>query len=146
MKTIVISGAKRGVGKSTLAEKISVVIGDSEIVKIGHHESKPDKTVRLFPMGSRYQTVCNSVGDTPYLIIESNSILEEITPECVIYIAADNSKPSAKIAIAKADIISGSIIDKEKIECLAGRLSLTEATVIQIVTLAGAFTENNNYE
>ena len=40
MKTIVISGARSDVGKTTLAEKIGGVLPGSVIVKLGHGEEK----------------------------------------------------------------------------------------------------------
>ncbi|NLD93947.1 MAG: hypothetical protein GX639_14920 [Fibrobacter sp.] len=138
MKIIVVSGACSGVGKSTLARGISNLIPDALTVKIGHHEENIQKEIKLFPMGTSIDTVRQFAGNVPYLIIESNSILIEIIPECVIYLTGESSKPSASLALTKADIIRGEYIDTPKINELALRLSLDISVVRKIAMMAGA--------
>ncbi len=142
MKIIVVSGACSGVGKTTLAGGISKLLPDVLTVKIGHHEENALKPIKLFPMGTSIHTICQYAGNVSYLIIESNSILKEILPECVLYLKGDSPKPSASLALTMADIISGEVIDTRKIFELASRLSLDSTLIKKIALLAGAKLEN----
>lgn len=138
MKIIVVSGACSGVGKTTLARGISNLLTDVLTVKIGHHAEKVHKAIKLFPMGTSMHTIMLYAGDVSYLIIESNSILKEIIPDCVVYLTGDSPKPSASLALIMADIISGEIVDTCKINELALRLSLDISIIKKIAMLAGA--------
>jgi hypothetical protein len=141
LKTIVVSGACSGVGKSTLARKISALIPGAVTVKIGHHPFDPKKEVQLFQGGASFEKICQSIGNVSYLIVESNSILQEITPECVIYLPADKPKPSASIARAKADIIRGETISCITLANISSRLSLDINIVSEIALVSGAVLE-----
>ena len=88
-------------------------------MKIGHHACKPDSDDHLYPMGTSFSNIAAEHGNARFLIIESNRILEEITPECAIYLPAENPKPSAEIAMKKADIIRGEAVPASKIAVLA---------------------------
>jgi len=84
-------------------------------------------------------------GDITYLapknkLASSGNIIlrEEITPECAIYLPADNPKPSAETAIKKADIIRGEPVPVSKRLILAERLGCEEAVIQKIVELSGA--------
>ncbi len=138
MKIIVVSGACSGVGKTTLARGISNLIPDALTVKIGHHAENIHKKIKLFPMGTSIDTIQQFAGDVSYLIIESNSILKEIIPDCVLYLTGDSPKPSASRALKMADIISGEIVDKFKSYELALRLSLDISIIREIAMMAGA--------
>ncbi|HUJ88847.1 MAG TPA: hypothetical protein VLX12_01520, partial [Syntrophorhabdales bacterium] len=50
---------------------------------------------------------------------------------------ADNSKPSAEIAIKKADIIRGEPVPPSKISALAKRMECDETVIRAIVELIG---------
>jgi hypothetical protein len=138
MKIIVVSGACSGVGKTTLAGGISNLLSDVLTVKIGHHAESVHKTIKLFPMGTSIHTIMLYAGDVSYLIIESNSILKEIIPDCVVYLTGDSPKPSASLALTMADIITGEVVDSCKIVELASRLSLDISLIKKIAMLAGA--------
>jgi hypothetical protein len=138
LKIIVVSGACSGVGKTTLAKGISNLLTDVLTVKIGHHAENIHKTIKLFPMGTSIDTIRQYAGDVTYLIIESNSILKEIIPDCVVYLTGDSLKPSAIRALAMADIVCGEYIDRGKICELALRLSLDISIVRKIAVMAGA--------
>ena len=138
MKIIVVSGACSGVGKTTLARGISNLLPDALTVKIGHHTENIQKAIKLFPMGTSIDTIRQFAGNVPYLIIESNTILKEIIPECVIYLTGDSLKPSALLALTMADIICGEYISNCKINELAIRLSLDIIVVRKIAMMTGA--------
>lgn len=108
MKVIVISGARSGVGKTTLAQNIAKTLGEGncEIIKIGSSVCDSAKQTRFFSSCSEgLSYIQNPDTAISYLLIESNSILQLVTPDLVIYLAADYAKTSAELAKAKADII-----------------------------------------
>jgi molybdopterin-guanine dinucleotide biosynthesis protein A len=138
MKTIVISGARSGVGKTTLAKEVARMIPGSVFVKIGHHGKHPTNADVLYGRDATFQQIHDRHADAACLIIESNTILYEMTPDCVVYLSGDNAKPSARIAKEKADIIRGQRVDDATISALSARLELDAATMRRIAWLAGA--------
>ena len=139
-KVIVVSGARSNVGKTSLTRKLSSLMPASVRVKIGHHPRKPgrDDDGSLYPMGTSLATIVADFHDAPFLIIESNSILQEITPDCLIYLPADNPKPSAEIARCKADIVRGETVTDEKVSLLARRMDCDKDVIAKIIELSGA--------
>jgi molybdopterin-guanine dinucleotide biosynthesis protein A len=138
MKTIVISGAHSGVGKTTLAKELLAVLFGSVFVKIGHHSENPANKDLLYPVGTSFYEIRKQHNDIPYLIIESNSILNEIAPDCAIYLDAECPKPSAISARGKADIISALKISAGKIDELSVKLGIDTRTMRRIAWLSGA--------
>lgn len=57
MKTIVISGARSNVGKTTLAEKIRQLLPGSVRVKLGHGELKEDMDDVFYHAGTPYERI-----------------------------------------------------------------------------------------
>ncbi len=143
MKVIVVSGARSNVGKTHLARALCGLLPEAVAVKIGHHKAKPGKEGILYPMGTALATIAAEHPAARFLIIESNSILDQLTPDCAIYLAADNPKPSAETAAKKADIIRGKAIPRSKIKALAARLECDEAVIRKIVELSGALTDES---
>ena len=144
MKVIVVSGARSNVGKTHLSRALCRLFTGAVRIKIGHHARKPDKDDNLYPIGTSFSTIAAKHGDAPFLIIESNRILEEITPECAIYLPADDSKPSARIAIEKADIIRGQPVPDSRISVLAERLECDEATIRSMIDLVESQQDTQN--
>jgi hypothetical protein len=138
MKVIVVSGARSNVGKTHLSRALCTLLPGAVRVKIGHHARKPGGDSCLYGMGTGFSTIAAEHSDARFLIIESNRILEEITPDCAIYLPADNPKPSAEIAMKKADIIRGEPLPASRISVLAKRMECDEAVIRRIVELAGA--------
>jgi hypothetical protein len=141
MKVIVVSGARSGIGKTYLARALRELLPGAVRVKIGHHARKPGGDDGYYYMGTRFQTIAADHRDAPYLVIESNRILEEITPECVIYLPGRNPKPSAALAAAMADIVRGKVLAAQRISLLAKRLQCSEDLVRRIAEASGAFPE-----
>jgi len=137
-KVIVVSGARSNVGKTQLARALCELLPGAVRVKIGHHQPKPGGDDHLYPLGTGFASIAAEHHEAPFLIIESNSILEEVTPACAIYLGADNPKPSAAIALKKADIIRGEPVSAAKITLLAKRLECDETIIRKIVALSGA--------
>lgn len=138
MKVIVVSGARSHVGKTLLSRGLCRLLPGAVRVKIGHHPRKPDGDRYLYPMDTRFSAIAAEHGSAPFLIIESNRILEEITPDCAIYLPAENPKPSAERALKKADIIRGEALPPAKIAFLAQRMECDEAIIRAIAELSGA--------
>ena len=139
-KVIVVSGARSHVGKTCLARALRKLLPGAVRIKIGHHPRKPLRDDGYFyPMGTSFTALAAEHGNAPFLIIESNRILEEITPECVIYLSAENPKPSAELAVKKADIIRGVPVPASKVSILAERLGCNEALIRKIVALSDEF-------
>ncbi len=137
MKVIVVSGARSNVGKTRLSRALCRLLPGAVRVKIGHHAWKPGGDDYLYPIGTSFSTIATEHGTARFLIIESNRILEEFTPECAIYLPADNPKPSAETAMKKADIIRGRRIPASKIAVLATRMECDEAVIRAIAELSG---------
>jgi nicotinamide riboside kinase len=138
MKVIVVSGAHSNVGKTKLARELCELLPGAVRIKIGHNERKPGGDDYYYHIGTDFSTIAAEHSDARFLIIESNHILQEITPECTIYLPAENPKPSAQIAEKKADIIRGNPVPAEKISALARRLECDEGIIRKIVELSGA--------
>jgi molybdopterin-guanine dinucleotide biosynthesis protein A len=138
MKTIVISGARSGVGKTTLAKELLAVLPGSVFVKVGHHPENPANKDLLYPLGTSFREIRKNHEGFSFLIIESNTILKELIPDCAIYLGADCPKPSALFAQEKADITSGHKISAGKIDELSVRLGLSVQTMRRIAWLCGA--------
>lgn len=139
MKSIVVSGASSGIGKTTLANEIVALLGnDSLAVKIGHGEFKPGKNEYYFHSGTSLTTILQAAPEKKYLIIESNSVLNEFQPDLVLYIDGKNRKVSAETASRKAHIKSGSMIGVELVNELSLKLDMPVAVLRKIIWLAGA--------
>jgi len=138
MKTIVISGASSNVGKTAAAKKIARLLPGSKYIKIGHGKEKPNQEGEFFNIGTPFSDIVSKHGNAPFLIIESNSILNEITPEILIYLTGDSQKPSAKKAEEIADIKRGDRVDALKISDLAMSLSVDESIIRKIAWISGA--------
>ena len=138
MKVIVVSGARSNVGKTQLSRALCKLLPGAVRIKIGHHARKPGDDNYLYPLGTGFSSIAGEHRNARFLIIESNRILEEITPECAIYLPAENPKPSAEIAVKKADIVRGEPVPASKISVLAERMECDEAVIRKIVELSGA--------
>ena len=135
MKTIVISGARSNVGKTTLAEEIRQLLPGSVRVKLGHGELKEDMDDVFYHAGTPYERIKEENPHADFLIIESNRILEEIEPDITIYLPADDPKPSAALAETRADLIRGCKGGSDAAEHVAGKLGIDERVAAEIVRL-----------
>ncbi len=141
MKTIVISGAHSNVGKTELAEGICRLLPGAIHVKIGHGEEKEDAGNIFYHIGTPYYVIAEENSDAAYLVIESNSVLKEMKPDCAIYLPGGEPKPSAEGAGEKADIVRGERVGRSAIARLTGDLGVDEKTVVGMILLAGAVPE-----
>ena len=135
MKTIVISGARSNIGKTTLAEKICALLPGSVCVKLGHGDVKKEITNRFYPAGTPYERIKDENPLADFLIIESNRILDEIEPDMTVYLPAEDPKPSALTAEKRADLIRGCAGSDKEAVFVAGRLGVDAATAAGIVRL-----------
>jgi hypothetical protein len=138
MKVVVVSGAHSNVGKTQLARALRDLLPGAVRIKIGHHARKPGGDGYYYHIGTSFSAIAAEHSNAHFLVIESNRILEEITPDCAIYLPAENPKPSAEIAVKKADIIRGEPVPVSKISVLAKRLECDETIIRKIIELSGA--------
>ncbi|MDD3641869.1 MAG: hypothetical protein PHQ19_00170 [Candidatus Krumholzibacteria bacterium] len=132
MKTIVVSGARSNVGKTTLARHLCRLLPGAVHVKLGHGREKPDAGNLFYPVGTPFGEIAAGSGPAPFLVIESNRILEEIRPDLAIFLPADDPKPSAKGARERADYIRGEPLPCEAAEDIARRLGVALGTAREI--------------
>jgi molybdopterin-guanine dinucleotide biosynthesis protein A len=138
VKTIVVSGARAKVGKTTLARQLCALLPGATAVKIGHGAEKPGADNILYHTATPFTTIARQHRQAAYLIIESNSILRECTPDLVVYLPADAPKPSAMLAREKADIVRGDPVSPDVLLRLSGRLGADAGLMRKIVWLSGA--------
>lgn len=141
MKTIVISGAHSNVGKTKLARELCGMLPGAVHVKIGHGKEKANAGNLFFPAGTPYPRIEREIRRADFAVIESNSVLDELDPDCTIYLPGGPPKPSAARALERADIVRGKRVARGTIEALAARLGVSEETVLEIVERAGALLE-----
>jgi hypothetical protein len=136
MKTIVISGARSDVGKTTLAEKVGRLLPGSVVVKLGHGKEKEDMGNVFYHAGTPFTKVAADNPEAAFLIIESNRVLEEIEPDIAIYLPADDPKPSAANAEERADLVRGREFTDDMVQLVAGRLGIGDGPAAEIARLA----------
>ena len=141
MKTIVVSGAHSNVGKTKLARRLCGLLPGALHVKIGHGEEKKGMDNLFFHVGTPFPVIEKEIRHARYAVIESNRVLDELVPDCVIYLPGESPKPTAAGARERADIVRGEPVARETIDDLAGRLGLDEAKVLEIIAYAGAVPE-----
>ncbi len=112
MKIIVISGSHSKIGKTTLLRNIQAKLNHSSTlaIKIGHRPPNADKPEKFFSNiqdGLKYIESLRKSESPDFLLLESNSILNYIEPDLVIFLKSKDKpeKDSAKPARLKADII-----------------------------------------
>lgn len=137
MKTIVVSGARSRIGKTSFALEMQALVPGSRYVKIGCSPGKPDGP-KYYPIGTSYAQIASEAQGAPVLIIESNSILKEMTPDVCFFLDGDSPKPSAELARAQADVISGTRVDEPGVQAIAGKLGFPPALIRRMIWLAGA--------
>ena len=141
MKTIAISGAHSNVGKTKLAEGLCRLLPGAIHVKIGHGTEKEDVGNVFYHVGTPFYVIADENHDAEFLVIESNSILKEIKPDCAIYLPGGEPKPSAVGVSENADITRGERVGRGTIARLMHDLEIDEKTVVEIILLAGAVPE-----
>ncbi|MBN1984345.1 MAG: molybdenum cofactor guanylyltransferase [Chitinivibrionales bacterium] len=138
MKTIVVSAASSGTGKTWLARHICRLLQNSVRVKIGHGEVKRGDDGFFYPLGTSVEKIVADHRQAHFLVIESNGVLRQLSPDCTIYLAADNPKPSALLCKSRADIIRGQALSAETVATLSQRLGIDKVIVRKIAWLAAS--------
>ncbi|MDJ0763453.1 MAG: hypothetical protein QNJ97_10730 [Myxococcota bacterium] len=142
MKTIVIAGGGRRVGKTTLAWKIAKLLPDAKVVKLGTHAPRSDKPALLLPVDKSFSAVCRRVGNCAYLILESGSILDDPTfePDLVLFLPATDGrldKPGSERRRKRADIIRGDTCSAACVTDVSNRLDIDLDTAKSLVKATG---------
>jgi hypothetical protein len=142
LKTIVISGSHSKIGKTTLLRNIQARLNHASTIaiKIGHRPRNADKPEKFFsniPDGLKYIESLAKSGSPDFLLIESNSILNYLKPDLVIFLKSKDKpeKDSAGVAKPKADIIIDENFDYnaagKTIEEITGMKFLADALLEQ---------------
>jgi molybdopterin-guanine dinucleotide biosynthesis protein len=112
LKIIVVSGSHSNIGKTTVLRNIQAKLQplSAVAIKIGHRPMNADKPEKFFSNiqeGMQYIESIGQSGNTEFLLIESNSILNHLEPDLVVFLKGKDQpeKDSAGIARPKADII-----------------------------------------
>ena len=101
LRTIVIAGAHRSLGKTTLGRKLKAQLGGRvELVKVGHGRDKGKKELLLHSMEAAVELIANRrrQGSLDYLIIESSTILKSFTPDFCIFIEGSRQEQGGHAA------------------------------------------------
>jgi hypothetical protein len=145
LKIIVISGSHSKIGKTTVLRKIQAKLQPllTVAIKIGHRLRNADKPEKFFSNVQDAMQYIESLGKSvnpDFLLIESNSILNFLEPDLVVFLKGKDKpeKDSASIAKPKADIIIDENFDYDA----AARIS-TQKTGIK--SLADALLEQYKY-
>lgn len=138
MKTVVISGARAGVGRTWLARALCELVPGSERVRIEHGAAAPADDGCAYPAGTPLEAIAAEHASATWLVIQGIGALEQITPDCAIYLKGSNSQLSAPSAPAKADIIRGVPLTPERVASLSIRLDCDPGLVRRLAWLAGA--------
>lgn len=138
MKTVVISGACARVGKTWLSRAICDLMPGSVRIEIGEGSTPAVDGSFSYPAGTAWATIAAEHASAPWLVIESRSVVEQLTPDCAISLEGGNPQLSAPPACAKADIVRGTPIAPEVVTSLSARLDCAPGLVRRLAWLAGA--------
>ncbi|MFH1777471.1 MAG: hypothetical protein ABH952_07950 [Candidatus Omnitrophota bacterium] len=139
-KIIVVAGAHSNIGKTTLAGQLSALLDKAVRVKIGHHPMKEHGDKNYYYAGTTFSEILADNQGCRFLIIESNQILKQIKPDCLIFLTGPGkTKPSAEAALIAADIIRGMYLDTVQQRRIAAVLGINMAAVRKIIELSGAY-------
>jgi len=137
-KIIVIAGDHSNIGKTTLAYKLCELLANAVRIKIGHHPRKEHGAEHYYYAGATFAEILSDHRGCSYLIIESNQILSQVKPDCLIFLTGQGPvKPSAATAINAADIIRGKYVDEVRQECIARALNIDRTTVKKMIEFSG---------
>jgi len=135
MKTIVVSGARSNVGKTSLARELCRLLPGAVHVKLGHGLEKPGGRNVFYRAGTPFEEIAAAHGRARFLVIESNRILDEMRPDLAVYLPADDPKPSASAARERADFTRGEPLPADVAEDIARRLGVSPTTAAGIADL-----------
>ncbi|MBN2053309.1 hypothetical protein JW905_00215 [bacterium] len=138
MKVIVVSGAQSNVGKTTLARRIAVLLPGAVRIKLGSGPEKPPAGECYYARGTSIETLVERHAGAPFLVIESNRILDECEPDLLIYLTGGIPKPSAVAIAGRAHMVRGMPTAPEMLHRLAETLHAAPAVVRRIAWLSGA--------
>jgi len=154
MRTIVIAGAHRSLGKTTLGRKLKAQLGGRvELVKVGHGREKGKEELLLHSTEAAVRLIADRrhQASLDYLIIESNTILRSFTPDFCIFIeggrsqqggqaAKEPSKKSTQYARECADLIISQDSDLSRLgELLSSSRVFEDSDISALCSLIESF-------
>lgn len=137
MKTIVISGSHSDVGKTSLGKQLRTFLEGSVFVKIGTGTPKPELDIPLYSVDTPFDEIKKDYSSCDFLIIESNSIVKELTADLLIFLPGiKEEKESAALAREQADITRGGKVTCPQAKKLAASLGMTPKKFCRILDAA----------
>jgi molybdopterin-guanine dinucleotide biosynthesis protein A len=125
----IISGAGRGVGKTTLAKQLTDILPNAVYAKCGHGKFKSDKTPNFFDnLNAIENFIDQNCQQKQHIIIEANSFSFAITGDVRIFIGAIPSKThvrkDAALLKSNANIVIGNIVNESAWQKILNTLAL----------------------
>ena len=155
MRTIIIAGAHRSLGKTTLGRKLKAQLGGRvELVKVGHGREKAKEELLLHCTEAAVRLIEDQrrQGSLDYLIIESSTILRSFTPDFCIFIEGGRlqqgrravkdlpQKKSAQYARERADLIISDDSDLSRLgELLSSSRVFEDSDIPALCSLIESF-------
>lgn len=140
MKIIVIAGAGRYVGKTTLLRKLKQLLPESRGVKLGESlVSNPNKEELLLPANSSIEEIKSAVESEPkYLLIEGNSILKRFEPDLAIFVEGEpkDRRDDLEELKNKCQLVTNTKIDCKEAFVLAGKIGVDKNLFGEILNTA----------
>jgi hypothetical protein len=140
LRTVVIAGGGRKVGKTELAEALAALLPDAAVVKLGVHHPRPEKNDLFFGGDTTWSEVRERIGARAFAVVESGAILDDpaLQPDLVIFLPApDGDKPGSERRRARADLVRGEPVDPERAGILRKRLDVGEDVMAAILRAVG---------
>ena len=143
MKTIVIAGGGKGVGKTSLARSLGRLLPGCLVVKVGTGRQSGKKSEILFPFGTPYAKVAEAAEGSACLIIESGAILDDpdLAADLVVVLPAplgSPDKPGSQRRRARADLVRGEPISAGQAELIRLRLGMDKSSFAALLAAVGA--------
>lgn len=136
MRTIVVTGGGRHVGKTELCRRLGALLPDARVVKLGEHARREGKNPLFFGIDAGYAEVVDAIGDCEFLILESGKILDDpdCRPDLVVYLPhPEADKPGGERRRARAHVVRGEPVAPATSDEIRARLGIDESTLAAVL-------------
>jgi hypothetical protein len=136
MRTIVVTGGGRHVGKTELCQRLGALLPGARVVKLGEHARRHDKNPLFYDTDTGYAAVVEAVGPCEFLILESGRILDDpaCSPELVVYLPhPEADKPGGQRRRERAHVVRGEPTDPAVTAGIRARLEVDEPTFAAVL-------------
>ncbi|MDD5309800.1 MAG: hypothetical protein PHU25_20990 [Deltaproteobacteria bacterium] len=140
MKTVVICGGGRGVGKTSLAIALVHILPGARAIKLGVHAPRADGKLPCLPRGTAFREVRERAGDCEFLIVESGAVLDDpsCAPDLVVFLPVQGGdKPGSEARRARADLVRGQPVGSDVAAAVGARLGLDVRALAAMLAAIG---------